>query len=81
MTGEITLRGDILPVGGIKEKILAARRAGICEIIIPHGNAKDLVDIPDHLREGMTFHELQLNWDALGLAMKAPQSVADAVAG
>lgn len=81
MTGEITLRGDILPVGGIKEKILAARRAGICEVIIPHGNAKDLVDIPDHLREGMTFHELQLNCEALGLALKAPQPVADAVAG
>ncbi|MGD9506457.1 MAG: endopeptidase La [Syntrophobacteraceae bacterium] len=74
MTGEITLRGDILPVGGIKEKILAARRAGISEVMIPHMNAKDLEDIPDYLREGMVFHELQLNSDALKWALKGEKS-------
>jgi ATP-dependent Lon protease len=69
MTGEITLRGDILPVGGIKEKVLAARRAGVCEILIPQVNAKDLVDIPSHLRKGMVIHELQLISEALPLAL------------
>jgi ATP-dependent Lon protease len=73
MTGEITLRGDILPVGGIKEKVLAARRAGVCEILIPQFNAKDLVDIPSHLREGMVIHELQLISEALPLALKGGQ--------
>ncbi len=70
MTGEITLRGDVLPVGGIKEKMLAARRAGIKEVMIPHLNARDLVDIPKHLREGMVFHELQTMSEALELALE-----------
>ncbi|NTU48062.1 MAG: endopeptidase La, partial [Syntrophobacteraceae bacterium] len=74
MTGEITLRGDVLPVGGIKEKVLAARRAGIKEVLIPHINAKDLVDIPGHLRSDMVFHELQLISEALELALEPPES-------
>jgi ATP-dependent Lon protease len=72
MTGEITLRGDILPVGGIKEKILAARRAGICEVLIPQANVKDLADIADHLRKGMVFHEMQGISEVLKLALTAP---------
>jgi ATP-dependent Lon protease len=72
MTGEITLRGDILPVGGIKEKILAARRAGLCEVLIPQANVKDLVDIPEHLRKGMVFHEMQSIGDVLKLALLEP---------
>jgi len=75
MTGEITLRGDILPVGGIKEKMLAARRAGIREVLIPQANAKDLVDIPKHLREGMIFRELQVISEALELALLPPKAV------
>ncbi len=51
MTGEITLRGKVLPVGGLKEKILAARRAGITSVLIPQKNEKDLVDIPAHIRK------------------------------
>jgi len=51
MTGEITLRGKVLPVGGLKEKILAARRAGITTVLVPHKNEKDLVDIPAHIRK------------------------------
>ncbi|HCP45219.1 MAG TPA: endopeptidase La, partial [Deltaproteobacteria bacterium] len=51
MTGEITLRGKILPVGGIKEKVLAARRAGIKHVLIPRQNEKDLLDIPEPLRD------------------------------
>ncbi len=56
MTGEITLRGHVLPVGGIKEKILGAYRAGIREIVMPEENEKDLEDILDDVREEMTFH-------------------------
>ncbi|VAX16527.1 ATP-dependent protease La Type I [hydrothermal vent metagenome] len=56
MTGEITLRGRVLPIGGLKEKALSAHRAGIKEMIIPITNEKDLEDIPDHIRKTMTFH-------------------------
>ena len=55
MTGEVTLRGKVLPVGGIKEKILAARRAGITTVLLPARNEKDLVDIPAHIRKQMKF--------------------------
>ncbi len=55
MTGEVTLRGQVLPVGGIKEKVLAARRAGISVFILPHRNESDLDDIPDELKNEMTF--------------------------
>ena len=50
MTGEVTLRGKVLPVGGIKEKVLAARRAGIKHVLLPRQNGKDLLDIPEPLR-------------------------------
>ena len=53
MTGEITLRGKILPVGGIKEKVLAARRAGIATVLLPKQNDKDLLDIPEPLRNSV----------------------------
>jgi ATP-dependent Lon protease len=56
MTGEITLRGRVLPVGGIKEKVLAAYRAGIREIIMPEENEKDLEDIPEDVRGEVRFH-------------------------
>jgi ATP-dependent Lon protease len=55
MTGEITLRGKVLPVGGIKEKVLAARRAGIKTVIMPRRNESDLEDIPAEVRAEMTF--------------------------
>lgn len=69
MTGEITLRGKVLPVGGIKEKVLAARRAGLQKIILPARNAKDLIDIPAQLREGMEFHFVEEVGEVLALAL------------
>jgi ATP-dependent Lon protease len=56
MTGEITLTGEVLPVGGIKEKIIAARRSGIKEIILPKGCIPDFKKLPEHIKEGITFH-------------------------
>jgi ATP-dependent Lon protease len=55
MTGEITLRGKVLPVGGIKEKMLAANRAGIKKVVLPKENDKDLEEVPQHVREGLNF--------------------------
>ncbi len=72
MTGEITLRGKVLPVGGIKEKVLAARRAGLFTIILPGRNRKDLVDVPEELRKDMTFHFVEELDEMLALAIKAP---------
>jgi ATP-dependent Lon protease len=56
MTGEITLRGAVLPVGGIKEKVLAAKRSGLKKVILPERNRKDLEDVPANVREGLEFH-------------------------
>ena len=56
MTGEITLRGLVLPVGGIKEKVLAARSAGVKHIILPSKNEKDLDELPENVKEELTFH-------------------------
>ena len=56
MTGEITLRGKLLPVGGIKEKVLAAKRAGIYDIVLSSENKKDIEDIKENFIEGMRFH-------------------------
>jgi ATP-dependent Lon protease len=55
MTGEITLRGAVLPVGGIKEKVIAAHRAGITKIILPKKNKKDLQDVPQEIKDAMEF--------------------------
>ncbi len=55
MTGEITLRGMVLPVGGIKEKVLGAKRAGITTIILPEWNRKDVEDMPEEARAGLSF--------------------------
>ena len=69
MTGEITLRGRVLPVGGIKEKILAAKRAGITEIIISEDNRKDIDDIAEQYLKGLTFHFVKDVDEVLGIAL------------
>jgi ATP-dependent Lon protease len=56
MTGELTLTGQVLPVGGIREKVIAARRSRIMELILPHGNRRDFEELPDYLREGINIH-------------------------
>ncbi len=68
MTGEITLRGQVLPVGGIKEKVLAAHRAGIKEIILPAWNQKDLEDVPPKVKKEIRFHFVDKMRDVLELA-------------
>jgi len=68
MTGEITLRGRVLPVGGLKEKVLAAHRAGINTIIIPAKNQKDLEDIPPEIRKRVRFIPVETIDDAVAAA-------------
>jgi len=70
MTGEITLRGQVLPVGGIKEKVLAAHRAGIKAIIIPKWNEKDLEDIPKEIQEKIRFYPVERMHDVLKIAFE-----------
>ena len=70
MTGEITLRGQVLPVGGIKDKVLAAHRAGIKTIIIPKWNEKDLEDIPKEVQKKIDFHFVDRMQDVLKLAFQ-----------
>ena len=69
MTGEITLRGKVLPVGGIKEKILAAKRAGIKEIILCEENRKDIEEIPAEYLKGLTFHFVKDVKEVFALAL------------
>jgi ATP-dependent Lon protease len=69
MTGEVTLAGLVLPIGGIKEKVLAARRAGIHRVILPQGNKKDLRELPDHVRQEMQFHFVGRVEEVLSLAI------------
>jgi ATP-dependent Lon protease len=72
MTGEITLRGNVLQIGGLKEKLLAAHRAGIKRVIIPDRNTKDLVDVPDEVKSEMEIISVKRMDEVLGLALKDP---------
>ena len=69
MTGEITLRGSVLPIGGVKEKVTAAHRAGIKEVILPDHNRKDLEDVPKHVAKDLTFHFAKEINDVLKVAV------------
>ena len=70
MTGELSLIGNILPVGGIKEKVIAAKRAGMKEVILPNGNKKDLNEIPDYIKKGIIFHLVSTMNEALKLIFR-----------
>jgi ATP-dependent Lon protease len=72
MTGEITLRGKVLPIGGLKEKLLAAHRAGIFEIILPKDNEKDVAEVPENLRTAMKLHFVDTMDQVLAIALESP---------
>jgi ATP-dependent Lon protease len=71
MTGEVTLTGRVLPVGGVREKVLAARRAGIKTILLPHHNEKDLVELPQDVRSDLTFHVVETLDDVVPLLFRS----------
>jgi ATP-dependent Lon protease len=72
MTGEITLRGKVLPIGGLKEKLLAAHRAGLFEVILPKDNEKDLPEVPENLRNAMKLHFVDNMDQVLSIALEGP---------
>ncbi|MDC7709899.1 endopeptidase La [Vogesella indigofera] len=79
MTGEITLRGEVLPIGGLKEKLLAAQRGGIKHVLIPKNNVKDLAEIPANIKSKLEIHPVKWFDEVLALALEhAPEPLADA---
>ena len=79
MTGEVTLQGNVLPIGGVKQKILAAHRAGLTEVILPAKNGPDIDDVPDAVRSEMTFHLAAHVSDVLAVALGEPDPATAAV--
>ena len=71
MTGEITLRGKVLPIGGLKEKLLAAHRAGLFEVILPKDNEKDVAEVPENLRTAMKLHFVDTMDQVLAVALES----------
>jgi ATP-dependent Lon protease len=76
MTGEITLQGRVLPIGGLKQKALAAHAAGLTDVILPERNRGDLDDIPAEIREQMSFHPVMTIGEVLELALEPARDVA-----
>ncbi len=72
MTGEITLRGAVLPIGGVKEKVLGALRAGVREVIMPERNKKDLIDVPESVKSALKFHFVNRVEEVLEIALERP---------
>jgi ATP-dependent Lon protease len=70
MTGEVTLQGRVLPVGGVKQKVLAAHAAGLTDVILPERNRGDLEEVPDDVREQMAFHPVMTIGEVLDLALE-----------
>ena len=70
MTGEITLRGEVLPIGGLKEKLLAAHRGGIKTVVIPQENVKDLAEIPDNIKNKLNIEPVRWIDDVLKIALE-----------
>jgi ATP-dependent Lon protease len=77
MTGELTLQGRVLPIGGVKQKVLAAHRAGLTDVIVPARNEPDLDDVPESVREAMTFHPVEDVADVFPLALSPALSATD----
>ena len=76
MTGEVTLQGRVLPIGGLKQKVLAAHAAGLTDAILPERNRGDLDDVPEDVREQMTFHPVMSIDEVLGLALEPARTEA-----
>ena len=77
MTGEITLRGKVLAIGGLKEKLLAAHRAGLFEVILPKDNEKDLAEVPENLRSAMKMHFVDTMDQVLAVALEQALPIVD----
>jgi ATP-dependent Lon protease len=71
MTGEVTLQGRVLPIGGVKQKVLAAHRAGIREVILPKRNEGDIDDVPEVVRDEITFHTPEEVHEVLAVALES----------
>jgi ATP-dependent Lon protease len=74
MTGELTLQGRVLPIGGLKQKVLAAHAAGLTDVVIPERNRADLDDVPEHVREELTFHPVMSLDEVLDVALEPAKS-------
>ena len=70
MTGEVTLQGRVLPIGGLKQKVLAAHRAGLTDVVIPFDNEGDLDDVPEVVRDAIRFHPVTDVRDVLAIALE-----------
>ncbi len=87
MTGEITLQGQVLPIGGVKQKVLAAHRLGLTDVVLPKRNGPDLDDVPERVRSEMTFHLADTYADVAAVAfdelnvVHGPGTVHDVVGG
>ncbi len=79
MTGEVTLQGLVLPIGGVKQKVLAAHRMGLTEVILPQRNEKDIDDVPESVRDAMTFHLVSRVEEAIAVALE-PATAEEVVA-
>jgi ATP-dependent Lon protease len=80
MTGEVTLQGRVLPIGGVKQKVLAAHRAGLTEVVLPARNGPDLDDVPEQVRNEMKVHLADDVRDVLAVALEQPAPEARAAA-
>ncbi len=80
MTGEVTLQGRVMPIGGLKQKVLAAHAAGLTDVILPERNRGDLDDVPDEVRERMTFHPVMTIGEVLDLALEPSVSLSEPLA-
>ena len=78
MTGEVSLQGRVLPIGGLKQKVLAAHAAGLTDVVIPERNRADLEDVPEEVREEMSFHPVLSIDEVLELALEPSSTHAEA---